>query len=310
VEETMSKMRWIGLSAMVAALGSTLGCASADVASAPSKTPAAPAVDVGSSAGPAPEAPAEPAAPSTGAETEGDAVARPAQPSKEEQRAPGATARPGLGTEWGETRTSRITTAPFFRADPSSPFAMASVFYNDEQGARAMAGAAGFARTGPQAFPLAGGAITVGLRGEDGRFLSGFVAEGNRFVVGQAGMRYTIVLQNLTDSRFECVVSVDGLDVLDGQAASFAKRGYILDPHGELEIDGFRQSVDEVAAFRFGSVRNSYANRKHGDARNVGVIGVALFHERGTAPWTPEEVQRRQNANPFPGQFATPPGTP
>jgi hypothetical protein len=300
-------MRWIGLSAMAAALLSMLGCASADVASAPSKTPAGPppAVDVGSAA----DTPAAPDAPG-GADLEGDVAAQPAQPREEEQRAPEATARPGLGTEWGETRTSRITTAPFHRADPGSPFAMASVFYNDEQGARAMAGTAGFARTGAQAFPIAGGAVSIGLRGEDGRFLSGFVTEGSRTVVGQAGARYSIVLRNLTDSRFECVISVDGLDVLDGQAASFAKRGYILDPHGELEIDGFRQSMDEVAAFRFGSVRSSYANRKHGDARNVGVIGVALFHERGVAPWTPEEIQRRQNANPFPGQFAVPPGTP
>ena len=103
-------------------------------------------------------------------------------------------------------------------------------------------------------------------------------------------------------------MSVDGLDVLDGQAASFAKRGYLIDPHGEVEIDGFRQSLDTVAAFRFGSVRSSYAAQKHGDTRNVGVIGVALFHERGTTPWNPREIQRRNDANPFPGQFATPPG--
>jgi hypothetical protein len=39
------------------------------------------------------------------------------------------------------------------------------------------------------------------------------------------------------------------------------------------------------------------------------VIGIALFNEVGTVPvpWTPDEVQRRRDANPFPGQFATPP---
>ncbi|EYF04855.1 hypothetical protein [Chondromyces apiculatus] len=219
-------------------------------------------------------------------------------------------ARPGLGTEWGETRTSRITTAPFVRADPTSPFALVSLSYNDEQGARAMAGLTGFQRTAAQAFTVASGAVQLGLRGEAGQFLSGFTAEGNRFVVGEHGMRYSIVLRNLTSERFECVVSVDGLDVIDGQAAAFPKRGYLLEPNGELVIDGFRQSADEVAAFRFGSVRGSYAGKKHGDTRNVGVIGVALFHERGATLWTPEEIRRRQNANPFPGQFATPPGVP
>jgi hypothetical protein len=216
--------------------------------------------------------------------------------------------RPGLGTQWGETRVSRISTVPFVRANASSPFTVASLFYNDEEGARAMANAAGFRRTSAQAFTLAGGAVAVGLRSEHGGFLSGFVAGEKSFVVGEAGQRYSIVLRNLTPQRLECVISVDGLDVLDGQAAAFTKRGYLIDPHGELEIDGFRQSMDTVAAFRFGSVRGSYAAQKHGETRNVGVIGVALFHERGTTPWTPNEINRRQDANPFPGQFATPPG--
>ncbi|WP_437315630.1 hypothetical protein [Sorangium sp. So ce385] len=224
------------------------------------------------------------------------------------QVAPEPIERPGLGTEWGETRVSRISTAPFVRADVERPFAVASLFYNDAEGARAMASASGFRRTSPQAFTLAGGAVAIGLRGDGGGFLSGFIAGETSHVVGEAGQRYSVVLRNLTPNRIECVVSVDGLDVMDGQPAAFDKRGYLVEPHGELEIDGFRQSMDTVAAFRFGSVRGSYANQKHGDTRNVGVIGVALFHERGTAPWTLDDVRRRREANPFPGQFATPPG--
>ena len=74
-----------------------------------------------------------------------------------------------------------------------------------------------------------------------------------------------------------------------------------------VEIDGFRQSMDEVAAFRFGSVRGSYAGQK-GNDRNVGVIGVAVFAERGaTQPWTEREIGRRETADPFPGRFAAPP---
>jgi hypothetical protein len=72
-------------------------------------------------------------------------------------------------------------------------------------------------------------------------------------------------------------------------------------------VEGFRQSTEAVAAFRFGPVRESYANEKYRNTRNVGVIGIALFNERGTNPWTWDEVRRRLRANPFPGQFATPP---
>jgi hypothetical protein len=219
------------------------------------------------------------------------------------------TNRPGLGTQWGETRRSEITTVPFVRADLTAPFSIASLLYNDEEGARSMASASGFRRTSAGTFTIANGAVAVGLRDERGNFLTGFVASDRNYVVGEAGRRYSIVLRNRTPIRFECVISVDGLDVLDGKAASFTKRGYLLDPHGELAIEGFRQSLESVAAFRFGSVRGSYANQKHGETRNVGVIGLALFHERGTNPFqlSPQEVDRRHDANPFPGQFATPP---
>jgi hypothetical protein len=219
--------------------------------------------------------------------------------------------RPGLGTEWGETRSSRISSAPFTRADPQTPFAMASLFYNDADGARAMANVSGFRTSSQGSVDIGNGIATLSLKDTDtGRFLSGFEAGSKDYVVGSEGQRYTIVIENHVDSRLELVVSVDGLDVLDGKPASFAKRGYLIDPRGTVEIDGFRTSMDEVAAFKFGSVRNSYAEQKHGDSRNVGVIGVALFNEMGTNPlrWSRGEVDRRMNANPFPGQFATPPG--
>jgi hypothetical protein len=95
------------------------------------------------------------------------------------------------------------------------------------------------------------------------------------------------------------VASVDGLDVIDGRPADLHKRGYVLEPQQTLVIDGFRRNEYEVAAFRFGRVRESYAARTSGD-RNVGVIGVAVFAERGSV-WTTDELHRRDTANPFPG---------
>ena len=114
-------------------------------------------------------------------------------------------------------------------------------------------------------------------------------------------------MRNKSDLRLEVVLSVDGLDVLDGRKAALSKRGYIMAPRSQLLVEGFRQSMEAVAAFRFGPVRESYAHQKYGDTRNVGVIGAAIFHERGTNPVTPSEVQKRLKAEPFPGRFATPP---
>jgi hypothetical protein len=128
-----------------------------------------------------------------------------------------------------------------------------------------------------------------------------------RYVVGADGERYVIQIRNHTGNRFEAVATVDGLDVIDGRPGAFEKRGYLLGRWASLEIDGFRQNLEQVAAFRFGSVRNSYAAKK-GDDRNVGAIGVAFFAEQNAHyPWLQREVERRNDAEPFPARFATPP---
>ncbi|MET0792219.1 MAG: hypothetical protein ABW061_11915 [Polyangiaceae bacterium] len=217
--------------------------------------------------------------------------------------------RPGLGTTWGETRTSYVSNSPFERADFSHPFALVSLNYNDDSGIQAMARRMGnsyasFDRSGVDA---AQGAVSVRVLDENGVPLPSTNFGGRDYVAGADGQRYVIQIENHTGNRFEAVATVDGLDVVDGKDGSIAKRGYLIDPWATLQIDGFRRSQSAVAAFRFGAVKDSYAARK-GNDRNVGVIGVAFFHERGTSlPWTERELERRDSANPFPGGFASPP---
>ncbi len=220
--------------------------------------------------------------------------------------------RPGLATQWGENRYSRVSSAPFVRASFNSPFVVSKLMYNDRAGIDAMAGVRGGQRYYTDRFSLRGGYFDVGLRNENGHFYRGFTAGGQSYVTGEVGRRYTILIRNHTPGRIEALISVDGLDVIDGQSASFSKRGYLIDPHGRLEIEGFRRSQSQVAAFRFGSVSQSYAAKKHGDTRNVGVIGLAFFHERGDDPryWRPgryNDARDRHQADPFPQRYATPP---
>ncbi|HEY2518089.1 MAG TPA: hypothetical protein VGI39_44770 [Polyangiaceae bacterium] len=214
--------------------------------------------------------------------------------------------RPGLGTEWGEQRESHIHEVSFLRADPERPFATASLFYNDRHGVEALAawhgGTPRFHDVSAQ-----GGAITISLRDAWGESLDAMHVGDRTYVVGTEGERYSIVISNHTARRFEAVTTVDGLDVINGRAGNFENRGYLLMPHASLEIDGFRQSSDAVAAFRFAKVRDSYAAQT-GDARNVGVIGIAFFGERGD-DWSSDELRTRDTASPFPeeGRFARPP---
>ena len=128
--------------------------------------------------------------------------------------------------------------------------------------------------------PLARSPYDVELIGEGGRALETYERGGRFYVLGQAGERYSIRVSNPTQRRVEALISVDGLDVIDGEDADFAsKRGYIVPAGGDVVVDGFRMSATQVASFRFSSVGASYAERK-GKGRNVGVIGVAIFEEK------------------------------
>src|SRR5207248_3194468 len=121
------------------------------------------------------------------------------------------------------------------------------------------------------------------------------------YVVGNEGERYSLVMANHTGHRFEAVATVDGLDVINGRPGTMSNRGYVLMPFATLQVDGFRQSNAAVAAFRFARVADSYAAQT-GSARNVGVVGVAFFSERGDAiaPYTDDELRTRDTATPFP----------
>lgn len=276
-----------------------------------------------SARGPEGAPPAEPAAPSNAksapqagfpsAEAQASAPSADSAPSQPGQagraEAPRPQSRPGLGTEWGEARKSEVRDVSFVRSDANRPFAVATLHYNDRAGVDAMIS---FKERQGRTFrelPTANGMISVSLRDGSGDPLEAIRFGERTLVIGQAGERYTIVLQNRSAHRFEAVGTVDGLDVVNGQPGALDHRGYVLNPHATLEIEGFRQSASQVATFRFGRVADSYAAQT-GTARNVGVIGVAFFSERGDSFVDDRELRLRDSANPFPAadpRFAKPP---
>ncbi len=123
------------------------------------------------------------------------------------------------------------------------------------------------------------GPYSLELLDENGSSLPTFWKGGQTYILGAKGQRYSLRIRNQSGNRVEFVASVDGRDVLDGHPASFDKRGYIVGPWDQVVIDGFRLDHESVAAFRFSNVKDSYAALM-GSARDVGVIGVAVFTER------------------------------
>jgi hypothetical protein len=127
------------------------------------------------------------------------------------------------------------------------------------------------------------GPYSLELVDEAGCTLPTFHHRGRTYVLGAHGGRYLLRIRNQTGGRAEVVASVDGRDVIDGKPASVSKPGYLIQPWGQVVIDGFRLSHGSVAAFRFSTVDASYAAQM-GNARDVGVIGVAVFTEAPPPP--------------------------
>lgn len=109
-----------------------------------------------------------------------------------------------------------------------------------------------------------------------GRNLPVYEHEGRHYVVGKPGNRYEIVLGNRSDQDLLAVTSVDGVNVVSGETASWQQSGYVLDAYPQTDIKGWRRSISDVAQFYFTALSDSYAAHT-GRPDNVGVIGVALF---------------------------------
>lgn len=116
-----------------------------------------------------------------------------------------------------------------------------------------------------------------------GQTLPVYYHRGEYWVAGTPGSKYAISVANQSGGRVLAVMSVDGVNVLSGDTASVEQSGYVFSGYQRYEINGWRKSNREVAAFEFVASAASYAERT-GRPANVGVIGVALFKERYTPP--------------------------
>lgn len=107
--------------------------------------------------------------------------------------------------------------------------------------------------------------------------------QGRLYVAGTPGNRYAVNLRNKSGGRLLTVISVDGVNALNGQTAATSQSGYVISPWQAAEISGWRKSMDDVAAFYFTSIADSYAARTD-RPQNVGVIGVAVYREADPLP--------------------------
>ena len=98
-------------------------------------------------------------------------------------------------------------------------------------------------------------------------------------MIGKPGHEYQIRVANRLGEDLLAVMSVDGVNVITGQTADPSQSGYVVSPRASLEVQGWRRSLAQTAAFYFTALPDSYAART-GRPDDVGVIGVALFRSK------------------------------
>ena len=192
-----------------------------------------------------------------------------------------------LGTQWGEGIDDHVNSVALDRVS-DTPLAVMRISYSSRSGRGHSINEA----------MLAHGRIGLSiLNDHDGKWP--LTQNGQQIHLrGRDGERYQLFYRNYSGRTYEIVATIDGLDVISGEAGSINNRGYVLHPHDTLQIEGFRKNDDEVAAFRFSAVADSYAaNTPAGSAKNAGVIGTAVFalkaprgraHRRSTRPDSPQ----------------------
>ncbi len=121
---------------------------------------------------------------------------------------------------------------------------------------------------------------------DSGQVAPVYQQDGRQFVPGRPGARYALRLRNLSAGRVLVVLSVDGINVVSGETADWRQVGYVLEPGRSYDINGWRKSGTEVAAFEFAPIERSYAALT-GRPGHVGVIGMAVFRERYVPPPMP-----------------------
>lgn len=186
--------------------------------------------------------------------------------SKQDEVVQNAAESERLGTQWGDEVDSEVTMVDLRRTS-ENPIEEMQVRYADKD----------YAGRAVNSMSLVAGKVDFSVATDSGG-LSIYRDQGNYFVRGQAGQAYRLVYQNNSDNTYEIVTSVDGINVLNGSAASRYDNGYVLDPNDQLVIEGFRKSQSAVASFIFSKPENAYAaNTDAGSINNTGIIGTVVY---------------------------------
>lgn len=109
-----------------------------------------------------------------------------------------------------------------------------------------------------------------------------FDRDGKIWVEARHGSRFEIKLTNDGWQRVLAVVSVDGLNIIDGKHENpETAKGYIINSYSSATIPGWKTGPDSAREFYFTADSSaSYSKKIGADERNIGVIAAAFYKEK------------------------------
>jgi len=108
-----------------------------------------------------------------------------------------------------------------------------------------------------------------------------------QYFAAEHGANYALRIRNRSDRRVGVLVSVDGLNVVNGERSALSAHEpmYVLDARETTTIRGWRTSLDHVREFVFVDEERSYAERTGQANGDMGWVRVLAFEERRPVAW-------------------------
>ena len=114
----------------------------------------------------------------------------------------------------------------------------------------------------------------------NGKPVKTYQKSGKTYIEAKEGSEFTIKLQNTSWRKACVVVSIDGLNVIDGEPADKDSQGWIIERWGSTEIKGWQHNDNKAGGFKFEAKTGdeSYAGSQ-GKGDCCGVIGILAHSE-------------------------------
>jgi hypothetical protein len=129
--------------------------------------------------------------------------------------------------------------------------------------------------------------VQVSVEGQNTPLYASPQGDSRMYFEAHQGRNYGIVLHNRTGERVGVVLTVDGLNVIDGRRSALTNREpmYVLDPWETATIQGWRTSQQDIRKFVFIDEEHSYAERTGQGNGDLGWIRVNAYREVRPFAW-------------------------